>query len=371
MDALGWRTDLGLGDALHAEPHAFEFFQAVRLLSRAVGDEGGNSGALPFGFRALSDQAYPSGEIRSVSFESADVGAFSGWASLTADDIKNVVLDVVRTGLVGPRSPLPTAHAEWVQNEQLEAIRLRLGRAALPAFLDLFARRLTSLEYRSKESTCQALEPRRPQDSRLAKRLFSLMGLRHHQGSYPVPKGSILAVAGLMANRRPSKAKVQKVLRLWLRLPVEVNDHVGGWHNVDPAHHTRLGHSFLTKSQVLGKRVWLQQGVVDLTLRAIPYTTLLEYIAIDRKRRPAAREKIRSCVGLLTEFRWPTRLKLTTPWRGVPLSRLMGRWTPSTDGSPCMLLGKTSWLKGRATDGDNPITRSPEVSTTIKLESRL
>lgn len=368
MEAPRWRTDLGLGDALCAEPHTFELFQAVRLLTRAAGDAGGSSEPLPIGIRSVSDQAFPSGEIRAVEFE----------PPLGSGDIEHVVIDVARTGLVGPRGPLPTAHAEWVLDEELEPSRSRGGRAALPAFLDLFSQRLTSLEYRGKESSCLALESRRPQASRLGERLFCLMGLRHYAGKYPVPQGSILAVAGLLADRRPSKARLQKVLRTWLGVPVEVSDHVGGWRDIDPAQRTELGRSTLTGSQVLGTRVWLQQGAVDVTLSGISYAALLEYVPKLPERRPVALEELGATVGLLTELRWPTRLTLTTPWKDVPRSRLFRRWRPRgsappvaagghADDNPCMLLGRTSWLKGRSTDAHNPATGSHEVSTTLEL----
>ena len=378
MAALGWRSDIGLGDALHTEPQTFDFFQAVRLLSRAMGDAGEGSDELPFEFRSRSDEAFPSGEIQSIAFETTE-GGDAGWSSLARDDVRVVVLDLVRTGLVGPRSPLPTAHAEWVLDEQLAAIRQREGRPALPAFLDLFGRRLTSLEYRSKESSCQALESRRPQHSRLGERLFSLMGLRHYDGKFPVSRGAVLAVAGLLANRRPSKAKLQKILRLWLDLPLEVNDHRGGWRKVDPAHHTVLGRSSLVQGQILGKRAWLQQGILDLTLRSVRYSKLLEFIPKSPFDHPEPREKIRSSVGLLTEFRWPTRLTITTPWKGVPRSRLFKRWqrTPvvetvedNPNENPYMLLGRTSWLKSRHGDVV-PLTDQKEVSTTLELEPRL
>lgn len=377
MATAGWRTNTSVGEALRAQPDSFEFFQAIRLLCHAVGEGGRGSEPLPFAFRSAVGQAFPSREIQLVDFDTAVEGSA---------DVDNVVIHVARLGLFGPRSPLPTAHTEWVYNEHLAACRGaedRSGhqrRAALPAFLDLFSRRLISLEYRTKETSSVALESRRPPQSRLGERLFCLIGLRQCVRDYPVPQGAILAVSGLLANRRSSKVRLQKVLRLWLDLPIEVYDHIGGWRKVATDHHTVLGRSRLVEGQVVGERVWLQQGFVGLVLRGISYETLLDYLLQTNGGRPPARDTLRAAVGLLTEFRWPIRLTLTTPWSGVPRSRLYRRWRPRTADAgagqggrvgtnPCMLLGRTSWLKGRLTDEANPATGQRQVSTTMELDN--
>jgi type VI secretion system protein ImpH len=166
-------------------------------------------------------------------------------------------------GSGGSHGPLPTSFTEQV----LE--RLSRQDTGAAAFLDIFHHRLVSLFYRIRKAHRLALSTIRPEKTAAARYLFSLIGVGTpslaNQLSAP---NVLLRYAGLLATRPRSAVGLGTMLSDAFGIAVEVDQFVGEWCDVDPAHVTHLAtrdrNNVLGKSAMIGTRVWLQDAGIRL-----------------------------------------------------------------------------------------------------------
>src|SRR5262249_33498680 len=100
-------------------------------------------------------------------------------------------------GLAGVLGPLPPPVAELVLERSFR------GDTALREFLDIFNPRLVSLLYRARKKYRPALDPRSPDRGRVARVLYSLVGLGtpHLSGRLGLADRSLLPYAGFLVDR--------------------------------------------------------------------------------------------------------------------------------------------------------------------------
>ena len=225
MAAPGRRTDPSLEGALFERGFEFEFFQAVRLLSRV------NPRGLPVGGTASPRD---------------EVVRFCAWLSLAFP--ASAVHDIQRTpdpadpvrmietffSLTGIQGILPLHYTEWM------IARNSAKDDTLAAFLDLFNHRLVSLFYRAWEKhrppvLFESAAIRGPQTDPFTSYLFDLVGMGTPglRDRLKIRDETLLRYAGLVAQRPRSASALRGILRDYFKVGVEIDQFVGRWHKLE------------------------------------------------------------------------------------------------------------------------------------------
>src|SRR5690606_12637601 len=150
------------GDWLRAGAHRLDFFQAVRLIEglspgRTPVGEGAEPAREPVAFSSEVGLAFPVSDIARIRPPEAPGAPFG--------------VSVNFMGLAGHAGPLPDVYTELIMD------RAGMQDHALRDFLDVFNHRLVSLLYRTRKYHRVGFAPLAPEDSHVARYLFSLIGL--------------------------------------------------------------------------------------------------------------------------------------------------------------------------------------------------
>jgi type VI secretion system protein ImpH len=266
---------------LYSEAHAFDFFQAVRLLQwlewgrPAVGRMGPPS-AEPVRFRAHASLSFPPSALYDLS---------------PPPEGRNVpVMTESFMGLTGPSGALPRHYTELLL--RIEKEQRGPEKYALRDWLDLFNHRLVSHFYRAWEKYRFYLAyerggPDRAEPDTFTQALLSLVGLgmpalrnrlkvtgpesvrgpaANRRTLARVEDLSLLYFGGLLAHRPRSAVGLRALLRGHFRLDVEVRQFQGQWLRLEPSSMTRLGeengNNQLGFNALAGERVWDVQSKI-------------------------------------------------------------------------------------------------------------
>jgi len=255
MATQGWRTAGPLTGQLRSDYSSFDYYQLLRLLLAERG-EGSDRRALDAGVRfgAELSAAFPGQEITLLQ----DDG-----------DGKPVRIKTSNYCVAGVIAPMPEPFLEWLR------ARVRDGDRAMLDFFDLFNHRINTLRYALKACFNPGLNNARPEHTDNAGYLAAIMGLYQpgQVDALPLPRRSLLAMAGLLADRRRSAAMIGRVLRLYAGVPVQVLQLRGGWADIDAAQQIQLGrcNARLGGETPLGRRFWDPQGRIELRLTGLDY----------------------------------------------------------------------------------------------------
>jgi len=275
MPSAQRRIDPGVAQQLLAEPHRFQFFQAVRLLEQVFQRQGvapaqavpmrvrfRNSLSLGFPATELSseDEIYSLAGDRLQDSEAID-------QALLNEELAEVHLTPHFMGLLGTSGALPLHYTETLQLRELYQ-RDRTARA----FLDIFSTRAVSLHYAAWKKHRLALQYELDRRERFLPLILSLLGMgmselrdRLHEGQGEIFDQAVAYYAGAVRQRPVSAALMQRVLSDYFRVPLNLEQFVGAWYRVPPGQATRLGqaNAVLGSSALAGDRVWQR----DLRLR--------------------------------------------------------------------------------------------------------
>ena len=235
----------------------FRFFQAVRLLQtlsdgrRAVGMFGDPNVEVVH-FNASDDLGFPASEIQALE------RGRGGPHAMTVNFM----------GLTGPQGVLPLYYSALVRRRTQENDR------ALKAFLDIFHNRMIALFYRAWERGHFYVEFERTREDRLTAHMHDLVGLGGEKlrNRLPIPDESLLLYVGLLSRHQRSAAALEQLLEDFFRVPVEVEQFVGGWHDVRPDEQGRVGDTGLGApgqlgiGTVVGDELWDPQSRVRIRL---------------------------------------------------------------------------------------------------------
>ncbi len=332
MATYGWRQDRPVADGLFAEGHRFAFLQAVRLLedlfpARTPPAEGVDPRREVVRFRSKVRLDYPAGDVEEVR---APV------------DGEPAEMTVNVLGLAGVLGPLPPPVAELILERSFR------GDTALREFLDIFNHRLLSLLYRARKKYRPALDPRSPDRGRVARVLYSLVGLGTPRlpGRLGLPDRSLLPYAGLFVNRPRSTVGLVRLVEDCFGVPAAVTPFQGRWHLLDEEDVTRLGDSGQNRAlgggAVLGRRIWDQQAGFELRLGPLPLASFLSFLPTGKAFRPLA-----AAVRFYGREEVGFSFRLTLAAAEVPELRL----------DRGAFLGWTSWLKTRPAAADDSQVR--------------
>ena len=275
MAAPGRRTDPSLEEALFQRGYEFEFFQAARLLARIFDEPkaGGRHGQAARGVCPL----------RRAPFHgiSAQRGArYRARCAIRGDPAR---MTVAFLGLTGTQGVLPFCYTEWM----LE--RKAAKDDTLAAFLDLFNHRLVSFFYRAWEKhrppvlyELGAARDQRPDP--FTHSLFDLIGMGTEglRGRMRVQDESLLLYAGLIAQRPHSASALRGILRDYFGVPVEIDQCVGDWYDLEEADRCYLSPELernqLGEGAFLGDQVWNQQGRFRIRVGPLSLDRFLDFL---------------------------------------------------------------------------------------------
>jgi len=283
MAADAGQTARSVAERLFAEPHAFEFVQAVRLLERLRPD------AVPLG-TGLDPRA----EALALCGALAPVFAPSALGALRRESPRSLAhidgeagavqqpeLEVNAFSLGGPDGPLPDVYQEWLQD------RARLKDTSAASFLNLFQHRLLSLLYRAQRKYRLADPFLAPEHSPVQTVLRGMTGMLSltrsaNQRVHGIDASAILARAGLMANRRRSLAGFDVIASHHFSVPLRSSPFAGGWRTLPEASRTRVGqrgrNHLLGQGAVAGTRIWDEHRGIGIAIGPLPLETYRSFL---------------------------------------------------------------------------------------------
>lgn len=285
------------------EPYIFDFFQAVRLLSR------------------MSPTAAPVGRATAPRQE---IARFRAHLALTfppsslyeleaATDRRPPLLTVAFMGLTGPNGVLPRHYTELLLRLEREGKWTEKG--ALRAWFDIFNHRFISLFYRAWEKYRFFLpyergEPHALQPDQFTQSLYCLLGLglqplrnrlqvcffeekddgdRVVRSLARLEDLSLLYFSGYFTHRPRCVVALENVLQEYFQLPVKVEQFRRQWLILAPENQSRLGtpdgNNLLGMNLVAGERVEDVQSRFRIRLGPLTYLQFGEFLP-DRSRSP-------------------------------------------------------------------------------------
>ena len=339
MAAPSRRTDAPVTDAeslvhnLFESGYRFEFFQAVRLLSR-----------LRPNARAVATTAKPADEV--CRFAGHASLAFPASAIHTieedGDGGRPAAMTVAFMGLFGSQGVMPVWYTERIIG------RRTVKDGVLEAFFNLFNHRFISLFYRAWEKHRPAVQyeltaVRGDGMDPFTAYLYDLIGmgtkgLRGRLQKIAAP--TLLLYGGLIAQRPHSAAALRCILRDYFRIAVTVEQFAGAWYEIEEADRAWLwgeaDRNRLGVGAFIGRRVWDQQARIRIRLGPLPLRTFCEFLPGSEALSRLA-ELTRFLLGPAVAFDVQPVLRAA----GVPGCRLTAR------GNRPPRLGQMSWLKTR------------------------
>lgn len=272
MATYGWGKNRSVADGLFEEGHRFSFYQAVRLLERIFPRrtpvaEGVDPEREVVHFRSAVGHGFPPSEVVAVERD----GAPEHPATMTVSFL----------GLAGVNGPLPRAFTDLVIERTFR------GDTGVRDFLDVFNHRLVSIFYRGRKKYRPPLGHEPPNEGRVARTLFALIGLGtpHLPGRLEVEDRSLLPYVGFLMGRR-SMVGLERFLSDYFGFPVRAEPFRGTWHRLEAHQLTRIGlggqNQVLGQSAVLGERVWDQQAGFEVVLGPLTLRQMLDVLPTAR-----------------------------------------------------------------------------------------
>lgn len=241
------RQSVSVIERLEDAPYRFQFFQAVRLLERAVITEPGShaneqvGGAAPPGremvrFHAQTSLSFAGGEVLQVAQK-----ALPDTGSSEASRVQ-WSMEVGFGGLTGSQGVMPYYLTEVVHKE------LKAKNAALKDFLDIFNHRHLSLFYQAwhKYQLPAVYERGRLRQGRdldlFSQALASIAGLGTSEMRYrlAIPDEALYGMAGHLGRQQCSAAALASMVRQYFGLQVSIEQFQGQWDPLPEDVQTRL-----------------------------------------------------------------------------------------------------------------------------------
>jgi type VI secretion system protein ImpH len=341
MASANGRKAPGLSEQLLREAYRFDFFQAVRMLERALNERAARDAGprrLPVGqdslperevvhFRALSGLSFPAGPVQQIR-----------QGRPGAADTAAAEMSVAFMGLTGPAGVLPHHYTTMLLR------RLREKDASLRDFLDVFNHRLVSLFFRSWEKyrlpvayERARLDPERTEPDPVTWALYCLVGMGTGglRGRLSIDDESVLFYSGHFSHSPRSAIALENLLEDYFGLPMKVEQLQGQWLYLGTDDCAQLPSATLPKGAnnrmglnvVVGQRVWDVQSKFRIRVGPLSYIQFRRFMPDGDGLRPLA-EMVRAYVGPEFDFDvQPVLRPEEVPWcrsrsRGDARSRL-------------------------------------------------
>jgi type VI secretion system protein ImpH len=260
------RTEIGA--LLEREPYLFEFFQAVRVLERALPERS-----------PLGRFVNPRTEVARFGVNTSSIFPASQIQGLRVQSDGTPFLAVNFMGLIGPLGLLPLYYTEMV------ADRVRGRDNTLRDFLDIFHHRIISLFYTAWEKYRFNIAYERGERDRFSHHLLDLIGLGTEglQDRQEVADDSLLFYSGLLAPHPRSAQALEQLLSDYFDVAVEIEQFVGAWYAMDADSQCQLGARDSYSEQlgfgaVAGNEIWDQQSRVRVKLGPLTFAQYRDFL---------------------------------------------------------------------------------------------
>jgi len=315
-------------EELAANPYAFDFYAAVRLLQSRFP----NQPRLGYS-KVPADDPIRFAQNPALNF------APSTLEPLVRKEGRPPIFYSRHFGLFGPHGPLPLCLTEYAR----ERMRNH-GDATFTAFCNIFHHRLLSFFFRSWADAQKTVDLDRPDDQHWADFVGSLIGLGMDslQRQDGLPDRAKLYYAGRLVQHVRNAEGLEAILQDFFGIQTEVHTFVGRWLKVPGDSVCKLGASpatgLLGSSAIVGSKVWNCQ--MHFRLRMGP----MKLADFERLLPTGASFKrlcdwIRLYVG--DEFTWDAQLVLAK------------EEVPAIQFGKVGKLGWTTWLKTKPFETDS------------------
>ena len=278
-------------ERLLAEPHRFDFFQAVRLLERWFAREEQLASSVVLSqrlqFRNSLSLAFPASEIAEfkVVMDAAvplldavaaatDAPQDAAAARRDSRQIKHIEMTPAFIGLLGAGGALPVFYTELFA--QREATHKD---SAARAFMDIFLHRAVVLFYQAWRKHRLAIQYETDRRNRFLPLVLSVAGIGHkalrdrlHAREGGVADDTLAYFAGALQQRPLSASTIQRVLARYFDVTVTLEQFIGRWFTLPVENQTRLGlaNAQLGQGAVASERVWQRDLRLRLTIGPMP-----------------------------------------------------------------------------------------------------
>jgi type VI secretion system protein ImpH len=324
IEAARERPEAELLARLHAEPYAFEFFQAVSLLERLLPDRASVGGFNDprdeiVRFRTPTSVAFPASEIQAID-EPRDG---TGPARMTVNFM----------GLTGPQGVMPLVYSLYL------ADRRRARDDAAKEFLGIFEHRILSLFYRAWERSHAAVAHGRGERDWLTRHLLNLLGLGTAglQRQLAIPDEALLYYVGLLGVPTRPAVALEQLLCDYFGVTAEVEQFVGAWYPLERPTQCVLDEdgasTQLGLGAVAGDELWDLQSRVRIRLGPLTREQYDRFLP-----GGSAHEQLRALTRFFGNDQLDFEIRLVLARDEVPACRLGG------DDSE-LPLGWCTWIK--------------------------
>lgn len=260
---------------LREHPGRFDFFQAVRVLLRSSAER------KPVGrFVNPDHEAVRFAVEPSIAFPANNVDKIQ-WEGLRPRVL------VTFMGLTGPAGVLPRCYSAFLLS------RIRERDRTLVDFFDLFNHRLISLFYRAWEKYRFGVSYERDGADRVSKYLISMVGLGTTglESRLGISDERLLSYTGLLALQARSAAALEQLLEDYFDVPVEVEQFVGVWRQLDAGDQCVFNDddSFsqqLGVAAIVGDAIWDRQSRIRLKLGPLDQERYLSFLPTGSAWKP-------------------------------------------------------------------------------------
>lgn len=234
-------------DELSANPYAFSFFRAVRVLQAKFPDhprigESISAGQDPIRFSQPAEVAFAPSTLHSVGRD-------------PVTGLPRIRLNFF--GLLGPNGPLPLHITEYVRDRERNSEDPTCG-----AFLNVFNHRMTSFFFRAWAEGQKTIDMDRPEDQDFPVFIGSLIGigLEALRNRDAVQDWAKLYFSGRLACQTRNAEGLEFVLQSFFEIRTEIQTFAGRWMDLPADSICQLGASpetgCLGQTAILGSKVW-------------------------------------------------------------------------------------------------------------------
>jgi type VI secretion system protein ImpH len=275
MQTTKRRFEPGVIDRIFAEPHKFEYFQAVRMLElwlkrNGVAHEGAVANFLRFQ-NSLS-LSFPASQLEALAPEPRPerLDARALGEAIQRGELRYIRITPAFMGVLGISGTLPSHYTEriaaHVAAEKDEGPR---------AFLDTFSNRPLALFYEAWRKYRLELKYELGGKDSFLPLLLSLAGVGHKSlrqrqgaGDDGLLDESLGYYCGALLQRPTSAGSIARVMSEYFGEQVVVEQFVGAWYALPAAQQTALGgaNAVLGGSAVVGQRAWQRDLRMRLTV---------------------------------------------------------------------------------------------------------
>jgi type VI secretion system protein ImpH len=323
--AIAERPEPEILRRFRAEPHLFEFFQAVNLLERLLPDH-----APVGGFNDPRDEVIRFTTPTSVAFPASEIQSLED----SSDGVAPPRMTVNFMGLTGPQGALPLSYSLYL------AERRRARDHAAKEFIGIFEHRMLSLFYRAWERSHAAVAHGRGERDWLTRHLLNLIGLGTDglQRQLAIPDEALLFYVGLLGVPTRPAAALEQLVADYFGVAAEVEQFVGAWYPLERATQCELDDdgpsTQLGLGAVAGDELWDLQSRVRLRLGPLTREEYNRFLP-----GGSAHEQLRALTRFFGNDQLDFEVQLVLAREEVPGCRLGG------DEDVPLALGWSTWIR--------------------------